>query len=52
LYPPLFYVVSGLAFREGLLTNQVVLVSLVVAGLFHAVDVYHHLARIRAALKR
>lgn len=43
LYPPLFYVVSRLAFREGLLTNRIALISFAFAGLFHAADVGHNL---------
>ena len=35
LYSLLFYVVSRLAFREGLLTNRVALVCLAFAGLFY-----------------
>jgi len=42
LYPPLFYVVTRLAFREGLLTNRMVIISFVVAGAFHAADVSHN----------
>jgi hypothetical protein len=39
LYPPLFYAVSRRAFSEGLLSNKAALISLFVAGLFHAADV-------------
>ncbi len=42
LYPPLFYVVTRLAFREGLLTNRMAIISFVVAGAFHAADVSHN----------
>ena len=42
LYAPLFYVVTRVAFREGLLTNRMAIVSFVVAGLFHAADVSHN----------
>ena len=42
LYPALFYFVSRLAFRERLLTNRIAIVSLVLAGLFHAADVSHN----------
>ena len=42
LYAPLFYVVTRVAFREGLLTNRMAIVSFVVAGLFHAADISHN----------
>ncbi len=42
LYPPLFYVVTRLAFREGLITNRMAIISFVVAGAFHAADVSHN----------
>ena len=42
LYPPLFYIVSRRAFREGLLTNRGAVVSFAVAGLFHAADISHN----------
>jgi hypothetical protein len=42
LYPPLFYFVSRRAFREGLVTNRVALISFALAGLFHAADVSHN----------
>jgi len=46
LYPPLFYVVSRRAFREGLLTNRVALISFAFAGLFHAADVSHNVFKV------
>lgn len=42
LYPPLFYMVTRLAFREGWLTNRMAVVSFVLAGAFHAADVSHN----------
>ncbi|HEU5235657.1 MAG TPA: HXXEE domain-containing protein [Pyrinomonadaceae bacterium] len=46
LYPPLFYVISRRAFREGLLTNRVAVVSFALAGLFHAADVSHNVFKV------
>ncbi|HEX9425883.1 MAG TPA: HXXEE domain-containing protein [Pyrinomonadaceae bacterium] len=42
LYPPLFYFVTRLAFREGLLTDRIAIVSFALAGAFHAADVSHN----------
>jgi hypothetical protein len=42
LYPPLFYVVTRLAFRQGLLTNGTAIISFALAGLVHAADVSHN----------
>ena len=39
LYVPLYGWISTLAFREGLLSSRLGLISLVVAGLFHAAEV-------------
>jgi hypothetical protein len=46
LYPPLFYIVSRRAFREGLLTNRAAVVSFALAGLFHAADVSHNVFKV------
>jgi hypothetical protein len=46
LYPPLFYVVSRLAFREHLLTNRLALVSFAIAGAFHTADVSHNVFKL------
>ncbi|HWQ32796.1 MAG TPA: HXXEE domain-containing protein [Blastocatellia bacterium] len=46
IYPPLFYFVSRLAFSEGLLTNRLGWISLVLAGLVHAADVSRNVFRI------
>jgi hypothetical protein len=42
LYLPLYYTVSTLAYREGLLSNKVGLISFVIAGVFHAAEVGHN----------
>jgi len=42
LYPPLFYVVTRQAFREGLLINRTAVISFALAGLVHAADVSHN----------
>ncbi len=42
LYVPLYCFVSTLAFREGLLSNRLGLISFVIAGLFHAAEVGHN----------
>ena len=46
LYPPLFYIVSRRAFREGLLTNRLGLISFAFAGMIHAVDVSHNVFKV------
>ena len=46
VYPPLFYFLSRLAFREGYLTNRAALVSFLLAGAFHAADVAHNVFKI------
>lgn len=46
LYPPLFYVITRLAFREALLTNRMAVVSFVLAGMFHTADVTHNVFKI------
>ena len=46
LYPPLFYLVSRQALREGLMTNRMAIISFVIAGLFHAADVSHNVFQI------
>ena len=42
LYPPIFYLVSRQALREGLITHRMAIISFVIAGLFHAADVSHN----------
>jgi hypothetical protein len=39
LYPPLFWYLSEIAHREGLLTNTLGLVAFLIAGAIHAIDV-------------
>ena len=39
VYPPLFYLISRLAFSEGLLTSKLGWISFVIAGAVHAADV-------------
>ena len=43
LYLPLFYILCRLALREGLLSNSTMIVGLLIAGVFHAVEVGHNL---------
>lgn len=43
LYLPLYYLVSTLAYREGLLDNKVGWISFVIAGIFHTAEVGHNL---------
>ncbi len=42
LYVPLYFFLSTLAFREGLLSKRLGLISFVIAGLFHAAEVGHN----------
>jgi hypothetical protein len=42
VYPPLFCLISRLAFSEGLLTNKLGWISFLNAGLVHAADVSHN----------
>lgn len=42
LYLPLYFLVSRLAFQEGLLTNGVGLATFLVAGAFHFAEVGHN----------
>jgi hypothetical protein len=39
LYPPLFWHISQIAYREGLLTNTLGLVAFLIAAVIHTVDV-------------
>lgn len=39
LYPPLFWYLSSIAYREGLLTDVVGLLAFAIAGVIHAFDV-------------
>jgi len=43
LYLPVFYILCRLALREGLLSNNTMILGLLVAGVFHAVEVGHNL---------
>ncbi|MCI0696882.1 HXXEE domain-containing protein [candidate division KSB1 bacterium] len=42
LYLPLFFFISRLAYREGLLTETAGLIALLLAGIFHVVEVGHN----------
>ena len=42
LYLPLYGFLSTLAYREGLLSSKLGLVSFVIAGVFHAIEVGHN----------
>lgn len=42
MYPPLYFFVSTRAYREGLLSHQVGVISFAVAGVFHAAEVGHN----------
>ena len=46
LYPPIFYLVSRQALREGLITNRMAIISFVIAGLFHGADVSHNVFKV------
>ena len=42
VYPPMYYYLSRLAYREGLLSGRGGLWALAVAGVFHAAEVSHN----------
>lgn len=46
LYPPLFFFVSRLAYREGLLNNKTGALAFVLAGLFHVGDITHNVFKV------
>jgi len=52
LYPPLFWYLSQLAYREGLLTNTLGLVAFLIAVVIHTVDVATSVFGVKAQLHR
>lgn len=47
IYPPLFYLVSRLAFSEGLLNDKLGWISFIIAGVFHAAEVSRNVFKAR-----
>src|SRR6266849_1277685 len=52
LYPPLFWYLSQIAYREGLLTNTLGLAAFLIAVLVHTVDVATSVFGVKAQLHR
>ncbi len=46
VYPPLYYFLSRLAYREGLLSGRAGLWALAVAGVFHVAEVSHNVFKV------